>query len=114
MTHACEQLLAGWICFTLDDRHITTTTPRSQTQDRGGNHPRPRAAACGVDPYPGPGDKDDTLLSLAPVLEEARNCRSSQTQELLHHGVDHKWNAADDDNTLCRFPTSSKAHDDDG
>jgi hypothetical protein len=31
-THACEQLLAGWICFTLDDRHVTTTTPHLQTR----------------------------------------------------------------------------------
>jgi len=44
-----------------------------------------------VEHSPGPDDDDDddamASSPSAPVLEEARNCGSSQTQELLHDGT---------------------------
>ena len=58
--------------------------PTSPARDEPTTTP-PRATARGVDPYP---DDDDPVSSSspAPVLDGARNCGSSQTQELLHDG----------------------------
>ena len=52
----------------------------------------PRASARGVGPYPGLDDNDDDAMSSssAPVLEGARNCGSSQMQELVHDGRRHR------------------------
>ena len=76
-----EQLLARWdpFCVTRNKGHC-----RSLSGHDGPTMTPPRASARGVDPYPGPDDDDDamSLSSSAPVLEEARNCGSSQTQEL--------------------------------
>ena len=83
--HAREQQLAGWDPFgvTRNRGHHC----RSLSGNDGPTTTPPRASARGVDTYPGL-DDDDAMpsLSSAPVFEEARNCGSSQTQELLHDG----------------------------
>jgi hypothetical protein len=82
---AVSRRLAGW------DTCVTRTRGHSSflTGYDGPTTTPPRASARGVDPYPGLDDDDDDAMSSsspAPVLEEARNCGSSQTQELFHDG----------------------------
>ena len=81
-THAREQLLAGWgrFCVTRNREQRCRSLAYLSGYD-GPTTTLPRASARGMDPSPGP---DDALSSssTAPVLEEARNCGSSQMQEL--------------------------------
>jgi len=84
-THAHEQLLAGWDPFGC---HQEQGAPLPLPQWLRRAHDDTAASICSWGgPLPGL-DDDDAISSSssAPVLEEARNCGSSQMQELLHDG----------------------------
>ena len=79
-----------WLCYNSETTRKPQQHPQVDRYSYDGPTMTPlRASARGVDPYPGLVDDDDdddamSSSSSAPAFEEARNCGSSQTQELFH------------------------------